>query len=125
MMTETQEFLEQLKDPLRYSVQKSVYELWNRDNNSEIIYDIRIQQINELPYYHIILKADNAANLSQLHNEMLDIFDEYLPPAVNTISHHAPREEASKMCKTYYIYDNSLMPNVLNTYMNRYLLRYL
>ena len=109
MMTETEEFLEMLKDPLRFAVRKSVYNIYNSNNNHLIIYDLHIQQVNELPYYHIILETDNLFKLSHLHEEMLDVLDEYVPDSATVIP-TKPTEKQTRWARTYYVYDNSLVP---------------
>lgn len=102
------EFLEILTDPLRFGVRKAVFELYNRDNNHLIIYDLRIQQVNELPYYHIILKVDNREKMRWLHDEMLDVLAEHIPASATVTSDDAKVPSSGKFERVFYVYDRSL-----------------
>ena len=110
-MTETEEFLEILTDPLRHAVRKSVFELYNSNRNHLIIYDLRIQQVNELPYYHVVLETDNMSKLFHLHEEMLDSFEEYVSDSAIVTFKQAREKPTGKWARTYYVYDKSLQPS--------------
>ena len=53
MMSDAEQFLEQLRDPMQFGIRKACFEFFNNNSNRKRIYDIRIQQINELDYYYV------------------------------------------------------------------------
>ena len=107
-MTETEEFLELLTDPLRYSVRKVAFELYNSNHNQLIIHDLYIQQVNELPYYHIILKTDNMGKLFHLHEEMLDLLEEYVPINATYTFDKGEKQSLGKWHRTYYVFEKGI-----------------
>lgn len=103
-MTETEEFLEQLTDPLRYGVRKAAMEFYHMNNNQLIIKDLRIRQVNELPYYEIELKTDKESKHFPLHNDMLDMLDEYVPSSAIVMDHTTvERTNGGSYIRMYYI----------------------
>ena len=103
MMTETQQFLEQLKDPMRFGIRKACFDFHNSGHNKEI-YDLRIQQVNELEYYHILLITDNFNQHIGMVNDFADMLTDYTPHNVS-VSYKSVEECVNgKYRRTFYVY---------------------
>jgi len=111
MMTETQEFLERLKNPLQFGIRKACFEFFNDHHNNPRIYDLRIQQVNELDYYHVLLIADSHNAHIGMLNDLVDILEEHTPSGTR-VAYEAVRQigtgRTGKFERVFYVYDRSL-----------------
>lgn len=110
MMSEQQQFLEQLIDPTNFGIRKACFEFFNGSNNSRI-YDLRIQQINELEYYHVLLIADTMNAHMGMVNDLVDLLDELTPHNIH-ISYRSVKERPDgKYERIIDVYDTGIAKN--------------
>lgn len=107
MMTETQQFLEQLKDPFRFAVRKACFDFHNNPRYHSLIYDLRIQQINEAEHYNIILVTKDFHHQITLLPEFADILSEYMPSHITTSYSKTDELNDGKFQRIFYAYDES------------------
>lgn len=109
MMTEGEQFLEALKDPLRFSVRKAAFDFHNMNKNYLIIHDLRIQQVNELPNYRLILITTHPSKHFTLHNDFVDMLEEYVPASAQIDWTTVDERQPDRFVREYAVYDKSLM----------------
>lgn len=107
MMTETEQFLEQLKDPFRFSLRKVCFDFYNDHHNNSRIYDLRIQQVNETQYYYIILETDSLHHQLDMCDDFMDMLNEYVPNHITTSYSKTTQLPHGKYQRIFYAYDES------------------
>ena len=112
MISEQQQFLEQLTDPLKFGVQKACVDFHNTNERFKEIYDLRILQVNELEYYQVVLTANTMGAHIGMVNDFVDMLEEYTPNNT-TVTYQSIQDYKNKFQRTFYIYDNSLIPRGL------------